>query len=38
MRAGVMDFWAGQPNFPMSPTGKSRQHNFLGSSGGFWRF
>ena len=38
MRAGVRDFWADQPDFPLAATGKSRQHNFLVSSGAFWRF
>lgn len=38
MRGGVRDFWAGQLDFPLAPTGKSRQHNFLVSSGAFWRF
>ena len=38
IRGGVRDFWAGQPDFPLAPTGKSRQHNLLVSSGAFWRF
>ena len=38
MRAGIRDFWAGQSDFPLAPTGKSRQHNFLVSGGAFWRF
>src|SRR5215469_2746402 len=32
---GIWDFWAGQPDFPPPPTGKTRQHNFLVSSGAF---
>jgi len=23
------DFWAGQPDFPRAPTGKTRQHNYF---------
>jgi hypothetical protein len=38
IRAGVRDFWAGQPDFPLAPTGKTRQHNYLVSGGAFWRF
>ena len=38
MRGGVRDFWAGQPDFPLAPTGKTRQHNFFVSGGAFWRF
>ena len=38
MRGGVRDLQAGQPDFPPAPTGKSRQHIFLVSSGAFWRF
>lgn len=38
IRSGVRDFWAGQPDFPLAPTGKTRQHNYLVSGGAFWRF
>jgi opacity protein-like surface antigen len=37
-RAGVRDFWAGEPDFPLAPTGRTRQHNYLVSGGAFWRF
>jgi hypothetical protein len=37
-RAGVRDFWAGEPDFPLAPTGKSRFHNYFVSGGLFWRF
>ena len=38
VRGGVRDFWAGQPDFPLAPTGHTRQHNYLVSGGAFWRF
>jgi len=38
IRGGVRDFWSGEPDFPLAPTGKSRQHNFYVSGGAFWRF
>jgi hypothetical protein len=38
MRGEVRDFWSGEPNFPLAPTGKSRQHNFFVGVGAFWRF
>ena len=38
LRGGLRDFWAGEPNFPLAPTGKSRQHNFFVGGGAFWRF
>lgn len=38
IRGGVRDFWAGEPDFPLAPTGKSRQHNFFVFGGAFWRF
>ena len=38
IRSGVRDFWAGQPDFPLAPTGHTRQHNYLVSGGAFWRF
>jgi len=38
MRGEVRDFWSGEPDFPLAPTGKSRQHNFFVGGGVFWRF
>jgi opacity protein-like surface antigen len=38
IRGGVRDFWSGEPDFPLAPTGKSRMHNFYVFGGGFWRF
>jgi len=38
MRGGVRDFWAGEPDFPLAPTGKSRFHNYFVGAGVFWRF
>ena len=38
LRMDVRDFWAGQPDFPLAPTGKTRQHNFFVGGGAFWRF
>jgi hypothetical protein len=38
IRGGLRDFWAGEPNFPLAPTGKTRQHNFFVGGGAFWRF
>jgi len=38
MRGGVRDFWAGQADFPLAPTGKTRQHNYFVFGGAFWRF
>lgn len=38
MRGQVRDFWSGVPDFPLAPTGKSRQHNFFVGFGAFWRF
>ena len=29
MRGEVRDFWSGVPDFPLAPTGKSRQHNYF---------
>lgn len=34
----VRDFWAGEPDLPLAPTGKTRQHNFLVGGTAFWRF
>jgi hypothetical protein len=38
MRGGVRDFWAGEPDYPLAPTGRSRQHNYFVFGGAFWRF
>jgi hypothetical protein len=38
MRGEVRDFWSGEPNFPLAPTGHSRQHNYFVGGGAFWRF
>lgn len=38
VRGQVRDFWSGEPDFPLAPTGKTRQHNFYVSGGAFWRF
>jgi len=38
IRGQVRDFWAGEPDFPLAPTGKSRQHNYFVGGGVFWRF
>lgn len=38
IRLHVRDFWSGEPDFPLAPTGKSRQHNFFVGGGAFWRF
>jgi len=38
IRGGVRDFWSGEPDFPLAPTGKTRQHNFFVLGGAFWRF
>jgi hypothetical protein len=38
MRGEVRDFWSGEPDFPLAPTGKTRQHNFFVGGGAFWRF
>ena len=37
-RGWLRDFWAGEPNFPLAPTGKTRQHNFFVGAGAFCRF
>jgi hypothetical protein len=37
-RGEVRDFWSGEPDFPLAPTGKSRQHNYFVGGGVFWRF
>jgi len=38
MRGEVRDFWSGEPDFPLAPTGKTRQNNYLVGGGAFWRF
>jgi hypothetical protein len=37
-RGEVRDFWSGEPDFPLAPTGKSRMHNFFVGGGAFWSF
>jgi len=38
IRGECRDYWSGEPDFPLAPTGKSRQHNFFVGAGAFWRF
>jgi hypothetical protein len=38
MRGEFRDFWSGEPDFPLAPTGKTRQHNYFVGLGAFWRF
>jgi hypothetical protein len=38
IRGEVRDFWSGEPDFPLAPTGKTRMHNFFVGGGAFWRF
>jgi len=38
LRAEGRDFWAGEPDFPQAPTGKTRQHNYFLGVGAIWRF
>lgn len=38
IRGEFRDFWSGEPDFPLAPTGKTRQHNFFVGGGAFWRF
>jgi Outer membrane protein beta-barrel domain len=38
IRGEVRDFWSGEPDFPLAPTGKSRQHNYFVGGGVFYRF
>ena len=38
VRGEGRDYWAGEPDFPLAPTGKSRQHNYFVGGGVFWRF
>jgi hypothetical protein len=37
-RGEVRDFWSGTPNFPLAPTGKTRQHNYFVGGGVIWHF
>jgi hypothetical protein len=37
-RLDVRDFWSGTPDFPLAPTGKSRQHNYFVGGGVIWHF
>jgi len=38
IRGEARDFWSGEPDFPLAPTGKTRQHNYFVGGGVFWRF
>jgi hypothetical protein len=38
LRGEGRDFWAGEPDFPEAPTGKTRQNNYLVGVGVVWRF
>jgi hypothetical protein len=38
IRGEVRDFWSGEPDYPLAPTGKSRQHNYFVGGGAYWRF
>lgn len=38
VRPEFRDFWAGQPDFPLAPTGRTRRHNYFVGIGAFWRF
>jgi opacity protein-like surface antigen len=38
IRGEARDFWSGEPDFPLAPTGKTRQHNYFVGAGVFWRF
>lgn len=38
LRLEGRDFWAGEPDFPQAPTGKTRQSNYYAGLGAFWRF
>jgi len=35
MRGGMRDFWSGEPDYPLAPTGKTRQHNYFVFGGAF---
>jgi hypothetical protein len=38
IRGEARDFWAGEPDFPQAPTGKSRQSNWFVGGGAMFRF
>jgi len=38
IRGEARDFWSDEPDFPLAPTGRSRQHNYFVGVGAFWRF
>ncbi len=38
IRGEARDFWSGEPDFPLAPTGKTRQHNYFVGGGVYWRF
>jgi opacity protein-like surface antigen len=38
LRGEARDFWSGHPDFPLAPTGNSRQHNYFVAGGAYWRF
>jgi hypothetical protein len=38
IRGEVRDFWSGEPDFPLAPTGKTRQHNIFVGGGAIWHF
>jgi len=38
LRGEGRDFWAGEPDFPQAPTGKTRQNNYFVGAGVAWRF
>jgi len=38
LRGEGRDFWAGQPDFPLAPTAKTRQHNYYVGVGVVYRF
>jgi hypothetical protein len=38
IRGEARDYWSGEPDFPLAPTGKTRQHNYFVGIGAFWRF
>jgi hypothetical protein len=38
LRGEGRDFWAGEPDFPLAPTGKTRQHNYFVGLTAVWRF
>ena len=38
LRGEARDFWSGEPDYPLAPTGHSRQHNYFVSGGVMYRF